>query len=104
MRRVAWKGVLKPGSREEYRRRHDDVWPEMSQVLEDAGIRNYTIWNTGDDLFGYYEVEDKAASDAVLAASPVVARWNLFMSDVMDLEIDSRTGTVATMTCLFLRP
>ena len=101
MQRVAWKAALKPGMREEYKRRHDEIWPEMSQLIDVAGIRNYTIWNSGEDLFGYYEVDDKAASDAVLASSPITARWNVYMQDVMDLEMDSATGTVSAMTCLF---
>ena len=44
MERYAWKATVLPGMLEEYIRRHDNIWPEMKEVLSAAGIRNYTIW------------------------------------------------------------
>ena len=64
MERYAWRATVLPGKLAEYKRRHDDIWPEMRAVLAAAGIRNYTIWNVGDTLFGYYEC------DSVEYASP----------------------------------
>ena len=58
MNRFAWKGNVMPGKLAEYKRRHDEIWPEMTKVLNDAGIRNYTIWNIRNELFGYYECDD----------------------------------------------
>ena len=55
MERYAWKATVLPGKLEEYIQRHDNIWPEMKEVLAAAGIRNYTIWNVGNELFGYYE-------------------------------------------------
>ena len=57
MERYAWKATVLPGKLEEYIYRHDNIWPEMKEVLAAAGIRNYTIWNVGNELFGYYECE-----------------------------------------------
>ena len=54
MERYAWKATVLPGKLEEYIRRHNEIWPEMKDVLHQAGIRNYTIWNVGNELFGYY--------------------------------------------------
>ena len=82
MERFAWKARLKPGMLEEYRRRHDRIWPEMSEVLDEAGIRNYTIWTDGAELFGYYECDSVAYAAGVQAQSPVVDRWNI-QKDVM---------------------
>lgn len=76
MERYAWKARVLEGQLEEYKRRHDAIWPELAEVLRDAGIRNYTIWNVGDELFGYYECEKGADYAArVQAESPVVDRW-----------------------------
>ena len=36
----AWKAIVKEGQLEEYKRRHDNIWPEMKEVLKSAGIRN----------------------------------------------------------------
>ena len=57
MEKCTWKATLLPGKKAEYIRRHDALWPEMAETLRQAGIRNYTIWCCGDELFGYYECE-----------------------------------------------
>ena len=53
MERYAWKAIVLDGKLDEYIKRHDEIWPEMKQVLSDAGICNYSIWNVGDELFGF---------------------------------------------------
>ena len=78
--------------KEEYIRRHDEIWDEMKETLGAAGIRNYTIWCVGDTLFGYYECEYGTAYAAkVQSESPVVAKWNEYMKDVMRMELDPVT-------------
>ena len=90
--RFAWKGTVLPGKVEEYKRRHAEIWPEMTQVLNRAGVHNYTIWLTGNELFGYYECESVAYAAKVQNESPVVARWNETMKDIMRMECDGRDG------------
>ena len=92
MERYAWKATVLPGKLEEYIYRHDNIWPEMKQVLHDAGIRNYTIWNVGNELFGYYECDSVEYAAKVQAESPVVDKWNEYMKDVMDMPLDPETG------------
>lgn len=102
MERYAWKGKIKNGQIAEYRRRHDAIWPEMKALLKEAGICNYSIWNVGDELFGYYECErgrDFAAR--VQGTSPVVARWNAYMDDILELECDPETGAQKQLTEVF---
>lgn len=102
MERYAWKAKVREGKLGEYRRRHDAIWPEMKEVLREAGIVNYTIWNVGDDLFGYYECQKGAEYAArVQAESPVVARWNEYMKDVMEMEMDPQTGAQPKMEMVF---
>ncbi len=102
MQRFAWKARVLPGMRQEYVKRHDEIWPEMTQVLHQAGIRNYTIWSVGDELFGYYECDDIGFAAKVQAESPVVDRWNLYMKDVMEMEMDPATGTAVLLQQVFL--
>ena len=59
MERFAWKAVIKDGMLDEYKRRHDNIWPEMKQVLKEAGIKNYTIWNVGNEVFGVTGAQPK---------------------------------------------
>ena len=105
MERYAWKAGLLPGKREEYIKRHDEIWPEMTELLRGAGIRNYSIWLTGDELFGYYECEFGAEFAArAQGGSPVVDRWNEFMKDIMVMDMDPRTGAQPLMTEVFYLP
>lgn len=94
MERFTWKARLLPGARDEYIRRHKEIWPELTNLLNEAGIHNYSIWLVGDEIFGYYEAErgiDHAAR--VQAGSPVVDKWNEYMKDVMVTDFDPGTGT-----------
>lgn len=70
---------------EEYIRRHDEIWPEMTQMLNEAGVHNYTIWNIGHELFGYYECEDLEYTLKYQAESPVTKKWDEFMSDILTM-------------------
>lgn len=102
MERMAWKGRIKPGCKAQYIRRHDEIWPEMVNVLKDAGICNYTIFATGEELFGYYECEKGVAfAEQVQANSPVVARWNESMKDILELEMDPETGAQPKLEPVF---
>lgn len=102
MERYAWKAILLPGKKEEYVRRHNEIWPEMVETLHNAGIHNYTIWNVGNELFGYYECEyGRAFAAKVQAESPVVDRWNEYMKDVMVMEMDPETGAQPKLERVF---
>ena len=93
MEHIAWKGRIKPGCKAEYQRRHAEIWPEMVEVLKAAGICNYSIFYCNDELFGYYEcAKGVAYAEKVQAESPVVDRWNDYMKDILELEMDPVTG------------
>ena len=103
MEKYAWKAIVKEGCFEEYCKRHDEIWPELVEVLKSAGICNYTIWNVGNELFGYYECEKGVEfSSKIQAESPVVDRWNEYMKDVMLMEMDPETGAQPLMKQVFL--
>jgi L-rhamnose mutarotase len=50
---------LKPGMKEEYKKRHDNIWPELKKMISKGGQRNYSIWYYNDLLFAYYETDDE---------------------------------------------
>ena len=102
MEKYAWSGRIAAGKKAEYIKRHDEIWPEMVEVLKAAGIKNYTIWNVGDTLFGYYECEKGMAYAAeVQKSSPVVARWDEYMKDILIMEKDPVTGAQPLLTKVF---
>ena len=90
--KYAWKAKLLPNKKDEYIKRHREIWPELAELLTAAGIVNYSIWNVGDELFGYYECEkgvDFAA--ATQSNSEIVKKWDEFMKDIMVMEMDPIT-------------
>ncbi len=92
MDRVGFTMRVLPGQEAEYRRRHAAVWPEMLDALKSAGCRDYSIFIRGSDLFAYLEVDDFSAFRAAMAASPVNARWQAEMADLIDPLTDPATG------------
>ena len=102
MERYAWKAIVKEGKIDEYIKRHNEIWPELVEVLKSGGIQNYTIWNVGNELFGYYECEKgvQFAADTQ-AKSPVVDKWNEFMKHVMIMEMDPEAGAQPLLKQVF---
>lgn len=68
---------LKPEHREEYLRLHREVWPEVEARLRASNLENYTIFNHGDLLLGYFEYTgtDFDADMAAMAADPATRQW-----------------------------
>lgn len=102
MDRYLWKAHVLPGKLEEYIRRHDEIWPEMTKMLNDAGIRNYSIWNLGNELYGYYECDDLQKTLQFEAASEVNKRWQASMKGLMEMERDPETGEAVRLQIVFL--
>lgn len=90
MTQYAWVLEVRPGYEEEYKKRHDEIWPEMLDALRKAGIRNYSIFRHGLTLFGYFETDDLDRTRAILKNDPVNARWGKSMAPIMKIEIDER--------------
>lgn len=102
MEKFAWKAIIHEGKLEEYKKRHDMIWPELKKVLKDAGICNYSIWYLNNEVFGYFECEKGAAYAAkIQAESPVVNKWNEYMKDVMTMVMDSKTGAQPELQQVF---
>lgn len=89
MKRVAFKMKLKPGCETEYKKRHDEIWPEMSRVLREAGVSDYTIFLDPETLvlFAVQKVSADGTTDR-LPYDPVVRKWWNFMEDVMETNPD----------------
>ncbi len=87
--RVAFKMKLHPGQEAEYRRRHDELWPELAELLKQTGVRDYSIFLDPETLalFGVLDIDEPARLDA-LPAEPVMQRWWAYMADIMDTNPD----------------
>jgi L-rhamnose mutarotase len=80
---------LHAGKAQEYRRRHDAIWPELSDLLRAAGVSDYSIWLDPQThhLFALLKVSDERSLDC-LPAHPVMRRWWDHMADIMDVNPD----------------
>ena len=89
MVRLAFKMKLFPGMEAEYRKRHDEIWPELKSLLKDKGIEDYSIFldeKTGD-LIGVLKVEEPRAMES-LPDHPVMKKWWSYMKDIMESNQD----------------
>jgi L-rhamnose mutarotase len=75
---------VRPDKLDEYVAAHRDVWPELLAALREAGIRNYTIFRNGNEMFGYFESDDLEAAGAYMAAQEVNARWQDAMAGLLE--------------------
>jgi L-rhamnose mutarotase len=87
--RAAFKMKLKKGFEEEYKTRHDNIWPELSKLLTEAGIADYSIFLDRKTLilFAVQKLSpDNTAPD--LPLSPIMRKWWNYMSDIMETNPD----------------
>ncbi|GMQ49452.1 L-rhamnose mutarotase [Vibrio sp. 10N] len=90
MIRKAFKLKVNPGQFEEYKKRHDNVFPELVAVLKEAGANNYSIFldqETGC-LFGYVELESIEKWNNV-SKTDACQEWWRYMEDIMETNPDS---------------
>lgn len=88
MARYAWVLEVRPGYEEEYRKRHEEIWPDMANEVRASGMRNYSIFRLGLALIGYFECEDLEYTAGYLASSDVNRRWGEYMAPIMKGDID----------------
>lgn len=95
MQKYAFRMMLNPGMADEYRRRHDEIWPELVDLLRAAGVQDYSIHldpQTGA-LFGVlWRPDDRRMDD--LPSHPVMQLWWAHMADLMQTRDDNEPVTV----------
>ena len=90
MKRNAFTMKLRKGFEKEYKRRHDEIWPELSAELAKAGVSDYSIYLDEETLtlFAFQKLTDNNTSDS-LPDNPVVKKWWAYMADIMDTNPDN---------------
>lgn len=104
MKRLAFRMKVFPGMEEEYKRRHDAIWPELSDLLKSNGISSYSIFLDERDgsLFGVMNVEDEVSMEA-LPQHPVMKKWWTYMQDIMETHADSSPISMPLTEVFFLQ-
>ena len=87
---AAFTMKLKPGFKEEYKRRHDLIWPELSALLKENNIYDYSIFldEETDILFAVQKISGTSTSQD-LSKNEIVKRWWVYMADIMDTNTDN---------------
>ena len=89
MKRFAFKMKLKAGCKNEYRKRHDEIWPELAELIRSTGVFEYSIFldEATDTLFA---VQKQAGEESLqdLGNNPIVQKWWEYMADIMETNPD----------------
>lgn len=88
---VAFRMMLKPGMADEYRRRHDALWPDLTKALRAAGIYDYSIFldDETNALFAVLRLRPDNTRET-LPHQPVMQRWWDYMADLMEVQPGNR--------------
>lgn len=90
MKRAGFAMQLLPGNVEEYKRRHDEIWPELVRELETVGVRDYVIYldPRSNTLFASHKLTEHNTADT-LPAQAIVKKWWAYMADLMETNADN---------------
>ena len=90
MKRVAFKMHLNEGQKQEYIKRHNEIWPELQKLLKKAGISEYSIFLDEETniLFAFQKVSGEGDSQD-LGQTEIVKKWWAFMADIMKTNPDN---------------
>lgn len=90
MERIAFKMKLLSGSKDEYKKRHDEIWPELKSLLKSNGIHDYAIFldESTNELFGVLKVDDPETLN-MLPGNEVMKKWWAYMKDIMECNDDN---------------
>jgi len=94
---------LKPCFKEEYKKRHDELWPELKTLLKDQGVSNYSIFFDEETniLFGVQNQEGESSSQD-LGELEIVQKWWAYMADIMETNSDNSPVTVSLDEVFYL--
>ncbi len=101
--RIAFKMQLFPGFEAEYKGRHQELWPELKQLLKENGISDYSIFldETTNTLFGVMKADESAKPDD-LRNHPVMQKWWKYMADIMETNPDNSPVQISLEEVFYL--
>lgn len=103
MKRLAFKMYLNEGQKEEYKKRHNELWPELEKMLKESGVSDYSIFfdEETSTLFAVQKVSGGSGSQD-LGKTEIVQKWWKFMSDIMKTNPDNSPVTVPLEEVFYL--
>ena len=103
MQRIAFKMKLFKGSEEEYKRRHDALWPELQQLLKGSGVEEYSIFLDDETnfLFAVLKIQEPIKLEE-LPQHPVMKKWWAYMKDIMETNENNSPVTIPLKEVFYL--
>jgi L-rhamnose mutarotase len=102
-KRFGFKMKMLPGFKEEYRKRHNEIWNELVRLLKNEGIGNYSIFldEETNTLFAYQEQSGESSSQD-LGRTDIVKKWWKYMADIMEVNPDNSPVTIPLEQVFYL--
>lgn len=101
--RNAFKMKLKPGFEAEYKKRHDEIWPELAALLSDNGIQDYSIFLDEETLILFAVQKISPDFDhKFLPNHPIVKKWWAYMGDIMETNPDNSPVAIPLQEVFYL--
>ena len=102
--RLAFKMKIKPGTAAEYKKRHDEIWPELLVLLKESGVSDYSIFLDEDTntLFAVQKVDGDSGSQD-LGTNPIVQKWWKFMADIMEVNEDDSPVSIGLREVFYMK-
>ena len=97
MERICFTFDIYEGQEAEYKKRHDEIWPELVTAIKEAGFSNYSLFRRGQQIVAYCETEpDVETAFAALAPNEANARWSAWFEDVI-VSLTDENGELARL-------
>ena len=103
MQRVAFKMKLLKGFEQEYKKRHDALWPELKSLLKKTGIKDYSIFLDEETniLFAYLTIDDVLKLND-LPNEAIMKKWWDYMKDIMETNEDNSPVNISLKEVFYL--
>jgi L-rhamnose mutarotase len=103
MKRIAFKMKLHKGCEAEYKKRHDEIWGELKELLKETGIAGYSIFldEETNDLFACYTIDDDSHL-AELRHKEIMKKWWGYMKDIMETNEDNSPVSIPLKEVFYL--
>ncbi len=101
---TAFKMKLKPGMAAEYKKRHDEIWPELAALIRSSGVYDYSIFLDEETniLFAVQKTKGEAGSQD-LGQNPLVQKWWEYMADIMETNADNSPVSIPLKKMFYLK-
>lgn len=103
MQTIAFKMKLNPGQADEYKKRHNEIWPELKTLLKNNGISDYSIFlDEETNILFAVQKQDGNGSSQDLGSTDIVKKWWAYMADIMETNPDNSPVSIALKEVFYL--